>query len=87
MTNTNTNAPFEPNSKPKATHVSISGPDKAQHPKDGKEFNTYSVTIFGNTLDPLKKYICYSFDKAARVAADIARDRGISLIDNTLSVS
>lgn len=80
----NQNPQTPTNDKPKATHVSIAGPAKSQRPKDGKEIDTYSVTIFGNTLDPLKKYICYSFDKAARVAADIARDRGISLIDQTV---
>lgn len=69
--------------KPKATRVTIAGPEKKPHPKDGKEIQTYSVTIFGNALDPLKQYICYTFEKAAQVTADIARDRGLELVDNT----
>lgn len=79
MENQNTQPPA-----PKAKQVILTGPEKvASVKKPGVEIDAFKVTILAEGLNALKTYVCYSFEKAARVAADIARDRGLELVDNT----
>jgi len=78
-TTTNTNS-----DKPKAKQVILTGPEKVASVRNpGAEIETFKVTILAEGLNALKTYVCHSFEKAARVAADIARDRGLELVDNT----
>ncbi|HNT26941.1 MAG TPA: hypothetical protein PKH10_02065 [bacterium] len=70
---------------PKATKVILTGPEKVPSvKKPGTDIETFKVTILTEGLNALKTYICHSFEKAATVAADIARDRGLELVDQTV---